>query len=207
MAMFSRTKSKAKRANEQEVLKAAVQETITMPDDAPQRGRKGKEAVRPSQHDYTSAKLPIPGPSQPSRPFQYASDGTGLAHDRNDSFEGSDYLTALNSKQDHCDTTSSSDSGYSSAGPQSRSISRTPTVQREMGCFQISNRSMTQLSLGGGRARVSQSSLRDLHYRTMRLIMAVCTHPRLSKADFSILQGLFKECDRTLDQNMRPKHH
>lgn len=153
MAMFSRTKSKAKRANEQEVLKAAVQETITMPDDAPQRGRKGKEAVRPSQHDYASAKLPIPGPPQPPRPFQYAPDGTGLAHNRNDSFEGSDYLTALSSKQDHCDTTSSSDSGYSSAGPQSRSISRTPTVQREMGCFQISNRSMTQLSLGGESAR------------------------------------------------------
>jgi hypothetical protein len=160
MAIFSRTKSKARRASEQEALKIEVEEKATTPDNAPERGRKGKEAMIPSQHDHASAMPPILESSKPSTSSYNASNGSGSAHIRSDSFEGSDYLTALNSKQDNSYAHSSSDSGYSSAGPQSRSISRTPTAQREMGCFQIANKSVTHLTLGEEIPRKSGLSAR-----------------------------------------------
>ena len=160
MAIFSRTKSKARRVSEHEAPKVAVEEKTAAPDNLPERGRKGKEAVRPSQYNHASAMPPIPGPSQPSTSFYNTSNGSGPARTRSDSFEGSDYLTALNRKQEHSYAHSSSDSGYSSAGPQSRSISRSPTVQREMGCFQISNKSVTHLTLGEEVPRKSGLSAR-----------------------------------------------
>jgi hypothetical protein len=160
MAIFSRTKSKARRASEQEALKVEVEEKTTTPDNAPERGRKGKEAMRPSRHDHASAMPPILGPSRPSSSFYNTSNGSSSAHVRSDSFQGNDYLTALNSKQDYSYAHSSSDSGYSSAGPQSRSISRAPTVQREMGCFQISNKPTTHLALGEETPRKSGLSAR-----------------------------------------------
>jgi hypothetical protein len=153
MPIFSRTKSRAKKAAERETSKAEVEENSATLDDAPQRGRKGKEAVRPSQYNHSSAAPPTPGPFQPSQSLNNTSNGSSSAHTRSDSFEGSDYLTALNSEQEHSYAHSSSDSGYSSAGQQSRSISRSPTVQREMGCFQISNKSTTQPTLGEDIAR------------------------------------------------------
>ena len=153
MAIFSRTKSRAKRAGQQDALKLEVEEKTTTPDNAPERGRKGTEAGRPSLYDHASAVPPMPGPSQPARSFYNTSNGSSPARTRNDSLEGSDYLTALNSERDHSYAHSSSDSGYSSAGPQSRPISQSPTVQREMGCFQISNKSTTQSGLGEETAR------------------------------------------------------
>lgn len=147
MAIFSRTKSRAKKAAERDASKVEVEENSATLDDALQRGRKGKEAVRPSQYNHSRAVPPTPGPFQPSQSLYNTSNGSSSAHARSDSFEGSDYLTALNSEQEHSYAHSSSDSGYSSTGPQSRSISRSPTVQREMGCFQISNKSTTQSAL------------------------------------------------------------
>ena len=161
MALFSRTKSKAKKFSEQEVPKAAEGETTTTPDDAPQRGRKGKQAVRPSQYDSANAVPLIPGHSLHLRSSNHNLYGSRSAYDRSNGHEGSDYLIALNGKQHYSESHSSSDSGYSSAGPQSRSLSRAPTMQREMGCFQISNKSMTQLGLGEDIAREPASSARS----------------------------------------------
>jgi hypothetical protein len=160
MTIFSRTKSKARRASEQEALKVGVEEKTTTPDNALERGRKGKEAMKPSQHDHVSAMPRILGHSEPSTTFYNTSNGSSSVRTRSDSFEGSDYLTALNSEQDYSYAHSSSDSGYSSAGPQSRSISRAPTVQREMGCFQISNKPTTNLTLGEESPRKSGLSAR-----------------------------------------------
>ena len=160
MAIFSRTKSKARRGSEPGALKVEVVEDITTPNNAPERGCKGKEAIRPAQRDCASAMPPISSLSQPAESSHKTSNGSGLAQTSSDDFEGSDYLTALNSQQDYSYAHSSSDSGYSSAGPQSRSISQAPTVQRETGCFQISNKSSSNSTLGEDVPRKSGLSVR-----------------------------------------------
>lgn len=154
MALFSRKKSKAKKASKEAEKQAAADAKATAtPVKTPQRGRNGKilpPAQTSSEHDVHD----IPVPSQPPRHFHTPSYGThrsepGRSHD----FEESGEKPSANGKHDYQDPYSSGDSGYASAGPDSRIHSRTPSTNQLRDHFPMVSKSTPQLTLGDDFAR------------------------------------------------------
>jgi hypothetical protein len=146
MALFSKFKSKSKKASKEEEKKAAADaKAAAQPVKAPQRGRNGK-IIPPAAAVPEKAINDIPAPSQLPRHFHSP---LGQGHGRNYSFEEQPHTE--NGKPEHFNPHLSSDSGYASPAAESRTHSRDPSTQqprRNQDYLSASNKSMPQLTLG-----------------------------------------------------------
>lgn len=146
MALFSRLKSKSKKASKEEEKKAAADaKAAAQPVKAPQRGRNGK-IIPPAATVPEKAINDIPAPSKLPRNFH-----SPLApeHGRTYSFEEPSHTET--GKPSYFDPHLSSDSGYASPGAESPVHSSDPSTQqprREQDYLASSNKSMPQLTLG-----------------------------------------------------------
>jgi len=145
MALFSRLKSKSKKASKEEEKKAAADAKAAAQPAKPQRGRNGK-IVSPAAAAPEKAMNDIPAPSQLPRQFQSP---LVPGHDRTYSFE--EHPHTETGKPEYFNPHLSSDSGYASPVGESRVHSRGPSTQqtrRDQDYLPASNKSMPQLTLG-----------------------------------------------------------
>ncbi|KAM0701952.1 hypothetical protein Q7P35_010862 [Cladosporium inversicolor] len=146
MALFSRLKSKSKKASKEEEKKAAAEaKAAAQPVKAPQRGRNGK-IIPPAAAAPEKAMHDIPAPSQLPRHFQSP---LARGHDRNYSFEEQSQTDT--GKPEYFNPHLSSDSGYASPGADSRVHSRDPSTQQlrsDQDYLSTSKKPMPQLTLG-----------------------------------------------------------
>lgn len=145
MALFSRLKSKSKKASKEEEKKAAADAKAAAQPAKPQRGRNGK-IVTPAAAAPEKDMHDIPAPSQLPRQFHSP---LSPGHDRTYSFE--ELSRNEIGKPEHFNPHLSSDSGYASPVAESRVHSRGPSTQqlrRDQDYLPTSNKSMPQLTLG-----------------------------------------------------------
>ena len=146
MALFSRMKSKAKKASKEEEKKAAADaKAAAQAAKKPQRGRNGK-IIAPAETTSEKPMDDIPAPSQLPRDFH-----SPMVPGRGRTYSFEDHAHTENGKPGHFDPHSSSDSGYASPGAESRVHSRCPSTQqprRDQDYLPPSNKSMPQLTLG-----------------------------------------------------------
>jgi hypothetical protein len=149
MALFSRKKSKAKKASKEEEKRAATEANSAAAPKPSQRGRNGKAIVTGPvatgevMHD-------IPAPSQLPRHFHIPQDRS-LASDQDRGYSFDVHNPAQDGKQEYFDPHLPSDSGYASPGQVSRGHSRvasTQQPQRDQNYLSIANKSTPQLTLG-----------------------------------------------------------
>jgi hypothetical protein len=145
MALFSRMKSKAKRASKEDEKKAAADAKAAASPAKPQRGRNGK-IITPATTVAEQPMQDIPAPSQLPRHFHSPmTPGRGRTY----SFEDQSHTDS--GKPGYFDPHASSDSGYASPGADSRVHSRglsTHQSRRDQNYLPVSNKSMPQLTLG-----------------------------------------------------------
>jgi hypothetical protein len=146
MALFSRMKSKAKRASKEEEKKAAADaKAAAQPVKTPQRGRNGK-IIAPATTVPEQVVQDIPAPSQLPRHFH-----SPMTPGRGRIYSYEDHSHTESDKPSYFDPHSSGDSGYASPGAESRVHSRGPNTQqsrRDQDYLPVSNKSTPQLTLG-----------------------------------------------------------
>jgi hypothetical protein len=149
MALFSRKKSKAKKASKEEEKKAAAEAKSAAATKPSQRGRNGKSVV-PATNTSGEMMHDIPAPSQLPRHFNSLQDRP-LASGRGRGYSFEEHNSVQDGKQDYFDSHLSSDSGYASPGQVSRGHSRaasTQQPQRDQNYLSVANKSTPQLTLG-----------------------------------------------------------
>jgi hypothetical protein len=149
MALFSRKKSKAKKASKEEEKKAAAEAKSAAATKPSQRGRNGKVVV-PAPIASGEMMHDIPAPSQLPRHFNSLQDRP-LASGRGRGYSFEEHNTTQDGKQDYFDPHLSSDSGYASPGQVSRGHSRaasTQQPQRDQNYLSVANKTTPQLTLG-----------------------------------------------------------
>lgn len=121
MALFSRKKSKAKKAAKEEAAKSAADISTTTPaKQASSRGRKGPSPSQQPVHD-------VPVPAYPPREYN---------HNNGELLQGNGYLEETDlagsdlHKHNRAQSQSCGDSGYGSAVQGSRVHSRSPSIHR-----------------------------------------------------------------------------
>lgn len=145
MALFSKFKSKSKKASKEEENKAAADAKAAAQPVKAQRGRNGK-IIPPAAAVPEKTTHDIPAPSKLPRKF-HSPLATG--HGRTYSFEDHSHTEA--GKPEYFNPHLSSDSGYASPVAESRVHSQGPSTQqpqRDQDYLQTSNRSMPRLTLG-----------------------------------------------------------
>lgn len=145
MALFSRLKSKSKKASKEEEKKAAADAKAAAQPKAPQRGRNGK-IISPATTVPEKAINDIPAPSKLPRHFHSP---LAPGHGRTYSFE--EHSHTETGKPSYFDPQLSSDSGYASPRAESPVHSRDPSTQqpqRDQDYLPSSNKSMPELTLG-----------------------------------------------------------
>ncbi|GAB7327870.1 hypothetical protein MBLNU13_g11658t1 [Cladosporium sp. NU13] len=146
MALFSRLKSKSKKASKEEEKKAAADaKAAAQPVKAPQRGRNGK-IIPPAATVSEKAINDIPTPSKLPRNFHSP---LAPGHGRTHNFEEHSHTEA--GKPSYFDPHLSSDSGYASPREESPVHSRDPGTQQlqsDQDYLPTANKSMLELTLG-----------------------------------------------------------